>query len=118
MPYAYDADSRIIFRNGIAACDCDSDEDVAGFVEEVQGIRDTATVTQLELAAVKAQRDELLAACERAEQALVKMHAQRLWNEHASWDSAQAEARANECPLPEVSQLRAAINRAKGEPAP
>ena len=66
-------------------------------------------------AALIAAAPELLAAAKRAEQALVKMHAQRIWNERHSWDSAKSEEFANNNPLPEVSQLRAAIAKAKGQ---
>lgn len=82
-------------------------------VEAMEANADFAAVIERAIGAERVATD-LLAAGVRAERALVKMHAQRIWNERHSWDSARAEDFADKNPLPEVYQLRAAITAAKG----
>ncbi len=57
----------------------------------------------------------LVGAALTAEQRLIQMHAERLWNQHQSYDSAKAyKVAKEENPLAEVVGIRTAIAVAKG----
>lgn len=69
------------------------------------------------LAAALKEIEVLRAACKEAASHIEREHARKVWNEHYSWDSTQANEYVRMRPLPIVRHLRSLVASARGEEA-